>query len=179
MDLREYQRLAMRTSPEGHDRVLNGCLGLIGESGEVVDCVKKWKFQSGDDAPMPVEKLTDELGDVMWYVSETCVGLGLDIEELVDDGMLLDGMVRDRVGLVEAAVRLSGLCHEPYDDRRRGVLQLEMQKINLTRIVRNVRYILEVYALTTLEEALRRNIEKLKKRYPNGFEAERSLHRAE
>ena len=41
MDLNEYQRLAMRTSPDGHDRIKNGCLGLIGESGEIADIIKK------------------------------------------------------------------------------------------------------------------------------------------
>lgn len=40
MRIEEYQLLAMRTSTEGHDRVENGCLGLIGESGEIVDAVK-------------------------------------------------------------------------------------------------------------------------------------------
>ena len=44
-DANDYQRLAMRTSPDGHDRMMNGCMGLIGESGEVVDAVKKWKHQ--------------------------------------------------------------------------------------------------------------------------------------
>lgn len=33
------------------------------------------------------------------------------------------------------------------------------------------------YCGVTLEELARRNIEKLKKRYPNGFSVERSVHR--
>ena len=40
MDLNEYQNLAQRTSGSGHDRVKNGCMGLIGESGEIVDIMK-------------------------------------------------------------------------------------------------------------------------------------------
>lgn len=31
----------------------------------------------------------------------------------------------------------------------------------------------------TLEEVIRQNIEKLRKRYPDGFDAERSMHREE
>ena len=31
----------------------------------------------------------------------------------------------------------------------------------------------------TLEEVMGRNIEKLRKRYPDGFDAERSMHREE
>ncbi|MDO4356908.1 MAG: nucleoside triphosphate pyrophosphohydrolase family protein [Clostridia bacterium] len=79
MRIEEYQALAMRTSPEGHDRVLNGCLGLIGESGEIVDVVKKWKFQSGENAELPKDKLIDECGDVLWYCAELCQGLEIDM----------------------------------------------------------------------------------------------------
>lgn len=53
MNLNEYQRLALRTSGAGHDRIKNGCLGLIGESGEIVDIVKKFMFQSGENPPFP------------------------------------------------------------------------------------------------------------------------------
>ena len=35
-----YQQLAQRTSPDGHDRILNGVLGLAGEAGECADLVK-------------------------------------------------------------------------------------------------------------------------------------------
>ena len=32
---------------------------------------------------------------------------------------------------------------------------------------------------TTMEEVMQKNIEKLKKRYPNGFDAERSVNRGD
>ena len=44
MTINEYQRLALRTScadmPEDY-HLLNGALGLAGESGEVADIIKK------------------------------------------------------------------------------------------------------------------------------------------
>ena len=79
MRIEDYQSLAMRTSTEGHDRAENGCLGLIGESGEIVDAVKKWRFQSGDNPPVPVDKLIDECGDVLWYCAELAEGLDADM----------------------------------------------------------------------------------------------------
>ena len=108
MTLNEYQALAQRTSNralanKGH--LLNGVLGLAGEAGECADLVKKHYYQDGRNY---VDDLEDELGDVLWYVAETAMALGL-----------------------------------------------------------------------TLEEVAARNVEKLKKRYPEGFEAERSLHREE
>lgn len=76
MDLNEYQRLAMRTSPNDHDRIKNGCLGLIGESGEIVDLVKKHLFQSVPGTALPVNALINEMGDVLWYCMETITGIG-------------------------------------------------------------------------------------------------------
>ena len=95
MTINEYQRLAMTTlNPEldKKDVLINGVMGLCGESGEAIDIVKKW--------------LAKELGDIAWYLAETA-------------------------------------------------------------------YALEI----PLEDILQANIEKLKKRYPEGFSSERSLNR--
>lgn len=105
MQMNEYQVLAQRTSPNGHDRLLNGCLGLAGESGECCDIVKKWLNQGHE---LDRNKLRDELGDVLWYIAETATGLGI-----------------------------------------------------------------------TLEQIAKRNLEKLRDRYPNGFDPQRSIHRPE
>lgn len=106
MTLNEYQELAQRTSNGELDRqghLFNGVLGLAGEAGECADLVKKHYFQDGR---LFVDKLEDELGDVLWYVAETAAALGVTLEELAE-----------------------------------------------------------------------RNVEKLRKRYPEGFSADRSLHR--
>ena len=52
-------------------------------------------------------------------------------------------------------------------------------KADIVGIMVTVRDILELHCDSTLEEAMQRNIEKLKRRYPDGFDPERSLHRAE
>lgn len=42
LSMKEYQKLAMRTSnTHGRDQIENGLLGLIGETGELVDVWKK------------------------------------------------------------------------------------------------------------------------------------------
>lgn len=67
-------------SPEGRkDMVLNGVLGLSGESGECADLVKKHLFQGH---LLDREKLVLELGDVLWYIAETASGLGVSLEEV-------------------------------------------------------------------------------------------------
>ena len=76
-----YQKLAMKTvNPEltKKDMLVNGVMGLNGESGEVIDVVKKHMFQGHE---LDVDKIKKELGDVMWYVAEVCESLDLKMEE--------------------------------------------------------------------------------------------------
>jgi NTP pyrophosphatase (non-canonical NTP hydrolase) len=108
MTINEYQRLAMRTLNPGldaRDVLINGVMGLCGESGEAIDLVKKHLAQGH---ALDRDALIGELGDIAWYLAETARALDCD-----------------------------------------------------------------------LETVLRRNVEKLQRRYPEGFSAEQSLNRGE
>ena len=108
MTINDYQNLAMRTlNPElsKKDVLINGVMGLCGESGEAIDIVKKHLAQGHE---LDREALIKELGDVAWYLAETAYALDVP-----------------------------------------------------------------------LEEVLQRNIDKLRARYPQGFETEKSVHREE
>lgn len=108
MEINEYQKLAMRTlniDLNKKDILINGVMGLCGESGEAIDIVKKHLAQGHE---LDKEHLIKELGDIAWYLAETAYALDVD-----------------------------------------------------------------------LEEVMRRNIEKLKKRYPEGFDTKKSLEREE
>ena len=56
-------------------------LGLTGEAGEVADVIKK-VFRDGDGQPSVEEKnaIKEELGDVLYYVSEICNDLGIELD---------------------------------------------------------------------------------------------------
>ena len=106
MTINEYQKLAMTTLNPALDRkdvLINGVMGLCGESGEAIDIVKKWLAQGHE---LDREKLAKELGDIAWYLAETAWALDVPLEEI-----------------------------------------------------------------------LQANIDKLKKRYPQGFDSNRSVHR--
>ena len=108
MTVNEYQKLAMITLNPALDKkdvLINGVMGLCGESGEAIDIVKKWLAQGHE---LDRDKLAKELGDIAWYLAETATALGLDLDA--------------------------------------------------------------IFAA---------NIEKLKRRYPEGFDAERSIHRTD
>lgn len=108
MTVNEYQKLAMVTlnpALSKKDILINGVMGLCGESGEAIDIVKKHLAQGH---PLDRERLIKELGDVAWYLAETAWALDV-----------------------------------------------------------------------SLETVMQQNIDKLRARYPEGFDTEKSMHRAE
>lgn len=108
MKINEYQELAKRTINRDlseKDMLINGVMGLCGESGEAIDIVKKHIAHNHE---LNKEHLAKELGDVAWYLAETATALGYSLEDI-----------------------------------------------------------------------FKMNIDKLKKRYPDGFDSEKSIHRKE
>ena len=65
------------------ERLTTSGVGLAAESGEFLEIVKKMVFQgkpwTGDNR----EHLIIELGDVMWYVANACIALGVDFDDVV------------------------------------------------------------------------------------------------
>ena len=81
MTFDEYQALAQRTSSTKTkpDKLLNGLMGLNGESGECIDVFKKYYFQGHE---LDEEKLVDEISDVLWYCAELASGLGVSLGDI-------------------------------------------------------------------------------------------------
>lgn len=83
MQVNEYQMEALRTASGMNQELpmwLNGALGLAGESGEVVDLVKKHLFHGH---PLDKSHLAKELGDVAWYLAVMAYDLGFDLETIL------------------------------------------------------------------------------------------------
>jgi len=62
------------------DKLTLGALGLAGESGEVIDMIKKRLFQGHE---IDQEKLLDELGDVFWYYTLILQATGYSLQEVM------------------------------------------------------------------------------------------------
>jgi NTP pyrophosphatase (non-canonical NTP hydrolase) len=62
------------------DVLINGVMGLCGESGEVIDIVKKHLAQGHE---LNREKMIDELGDVAWYIAEIATVLDVPLEDIL------------------------------------------------------------------------------------------------
>lgn len=83
MEGKRYQELAMVTLNKEltkKDMLVNGVMGLNGESGEVIDAVKKHLFQGHE---LDMNKIKEELGDVMWYVAEICESLDFSLDDVL------------------------------------------------------------------------------------------------
>lgn len=106
MTVNEYQKLALRTEapkdaykappavlavltrlgavsdPDDQTsiiRLLNGVMGLAGESGEVDDMLKKVLFQGHK---LDREHVAKELGDISWYIALAADAIGYDLETI-------------------------------------------------------------------------------------------------
>ena len=79
MEFSKYQTGAARTIQtqlEPHE-LINHTLGLSGETGEVVEHIKKFLYHGRD---LDLEMVAEELGDVLWYVAALCTTLGLSLD---------------------------------------------------------------------------------------------------
>ena len=83
MKANEYQKLALKTlNPKlsKKDVLINGVMGLCGESGEAIDIVKKHLAQGHE---LDKEKLIKELGDIAWYLAEAATALEIPLEDIM------------------------------------------------------------------------------------------------
>ena len=72
MNLNDYQTAALRTAAprDKKNEFLHLVLGLVGESGEIAEKIKKIiRDHDSDLSKVDVDDLKKELGDVMWYVA--------------------------------------------------------------------------------------------------------------
>lgn len=61
-------------------------LGLVGESGEFADKVKKL-IRDKDSTTLTGEDLAKELGDILWYLSVCAHYLGYDLSTIMEMNM--------------------------------------------------------------------------------------------
>ena len=87
MTFSDYQKAALKTAlyPDQGKNLYYPTLGLTGEAGEVANKVKKVMRDSGGHVSAEVRaQLSQELGDVLWYVSGVANELGLNLDEIAD-----------------------------------------------------------------------------------------------
>lgn len=169
MTLNEYQTLAARTiATDDVDQMERHALhGLTAEIGELMDsCL-------GTD----VDHTIKECGDVCWMIAELCTARGWFLGDLLhpEDWKFKFGQTTNCVHIAIANGLINGtyqkvLQGHEWDD---AMVQFAIEEI-FARISA-----IAFFCGTDLDCVLQTNIEKLKARYPDGFDPDRSLHRAD
>ncbi len=83
LNINDYQKFAakgIRKESEGKNLIVGFALGLGGESGEVLDDIKKREYHGRN---ISIEHTAEELGDVMWYVANIATQLGFSLEDIL------------------------------------------------------------------------------------------------
>ena len=66
------------------ERLLTASVGMCAEAGEFTEIVKKIVFQGKPVNEDNLFHLKRELGDIMWYVAQACMGLGVSLDEVIE-----------------------------------------------------------------------------------------------
>lgn len=102
MDFNEYQEKTKQTAiyPKHNNLgIYYATLGLVGESGEVANKIKKVIRDNKKFNEEYIQILSSEIGDVMWYTSQLCNELGLSLENVCNENIekLLDRQKRNKI----------------------------------------------------------------------------------
>ena len=82
MNFEQYQAAAVRTLKRGDSQQFDlnhMALGVAGEAGELVDCIKK---HTAYGKPLDEENLAEEIGDALWYLANICNLMDWDLESI-------------------------------------------------------------------------------------------------
>jgi NTP pyrophosphatase (non-canonical NTP hydrolase) len=90
MEFKEYQQQSHKTAvyPVIGQGFVYPALGLAGESGEVVEKIKKiFRDQQGIVGDEQRQAVAKELGDVLWYLAQLATELDLDLNQVAQDNL--------------------------------------------------------------------------------------------
>lgn len=90
MEFNEYQQKSRQTAvyPVIGQGFVYPALGLAGESGEVVEKIKKiFRDQQGMVGDEQRQAVAKELGDVLWYLAQLATELDLDLNQVAQDNL--------------------------------------------------------------------------------------------
>jgi hypothetical protein len=171
MDLNKYQNeIAPRTlnkELDSNTQLIGLSMGMTGEIGELYHLVYSKKATK--------ESVMDEGGDICWYIANVCNTLNLHWTMFFPGK--LGGFFPTDVLLADIVV-----SNAQFTDNLKKVVaqghEMHLPKVcnPLFDLVSSLCELFAYYDLTP-EEVCAYNNEKLLKRYPNGFEASRSVNR--
>jgi len=82
MDLKDYQSRCL-TTWGGEQKLIRSFLGVAGESGEMMECIKK-HLRGDYDLEEVRRRALKEIGDTLYYLAVCAHELGMDLDEVAE-----------------------------------------------------------------------------------------------
>src|SRR2546422_10628991 len=123
MDMLAYQLEALKTdqvprpaqAADADSSLVVPLLGLAGETGELLTEYKK-RLRDGEAHRMFKDRVSEELGDLLWYVANVASKFDLDLNAIAESNLK---KVRDRWGEGRAAAAVDFDAGYPRSEERR------------------------------------------------------------
>lgn len=176
----QYQEAATRTllpRPEepiadNDIMVVWNAIGLAGEGGEIASLVL--------DSPHLIDEVSDELGDITWYIAAIATKLALPLERIVriaDQGPFL--YTSTEVMTIRLFIHTAKVC----DLIKKGVfhrhgLDIEEIEKELSGCMAMIMALSGEYRLALRSTIMSGNLKKLEKRFKKGFTSKESIERS-
>lgn len=168
MTANEYQKAAMRTkgnSFSDKELMVNAALGLAGETAEYLESL----------ADNNIDGCKKELGDIEWYIALMCDVFDFDLSQLIERRVYTEGKIFNK------QVILSALAGRICDQAKKVYFQghIASRSDMFLLLVRFQNFTLDICDDSgfDIEEIWKLNIDKLLKRYPDGFKVSDSVNR--
>lgn len=158
MNFSEYQVYAERTLPAAqsvHEAMISAALGICGEAAEVASAYQEQKSSH----------VLEECGDLLWYAAQMCKACGISLAEFAPHD--IPGEPSASLGLLWFATgKLADMTKKEVFHKKETSIIDRWHVIDA--ILSAVDTLLGFYGFT-VQDACGHNVEKLLKRFPNGF----------
>jgi NTP pyrophosphatase (non-canonical NTP hydrolase) len=178
MTLNEYQKLAMRTCcipyDNKKDMLRHAVFGLCSEAGEIAELVEKsrpWML-------IDMLHFKKELGDCCWMIAEAATALDIEMDNLFVNPTMSyfsNDIVAAVFNIQSKAGVVAGLLQKEYQGHEFNTTSASLA---LGECLATIGRVCEMGGFS-LREVMQLNIDKLRARFPEGFEVDKSLHRAD
>ncbi len=170
-DYRAFVARLFATKNTGTEGALHAALGLAGETGELIDLLKKEWVQGKDIG----DKLMLELGDIDFYLTALGIVLEVDFKAvLLNDEDKEGSVMRSAVRMLDKAADILGRGEAARAQKSFAALE------GMRGVVQGYQYWFTayLYAVGISRGVVReRNQAKLNARYPNGYSNAAALAR--
>lgn len=176
LSFQEYQELAKRTQNPDLSPIETLChatLGLCSELSETLDELERIRSRR----PESRENASKEIGDCCWMISEMCDCLGIGFENVMLINSERTPLYSDCWNCIDKAVQSTvSLCSSVQKLLQGHPIVNDDAAHQIREIMRFLHMACDAIDVD-IHHVLWLNIEKLKKRYPDGFSSERSVNR--